>query len=299
MDIYYINRKTGRKEKEIVAGDRYLKWIYGSPGGRTALEVLIKRKLFSLLYGRLQDLSSSAKKIEEFAESLNIDMMEAEREQPGQYKSFNDFFSRELKKTARPIVMEDNILAAPADGRLLAYEKIQMDHIIQVKGLTYTLKSLLNSNSLAEEYEGGTCIVIRLCPADYHRFHFPDSGVPQKHLHIKGHYYSVNPIALQEIAEIYCQNKREITIFNSSNFDKVLLIEVGATCVGAIIQTYQPEKFVHKGTEKGYFRFGGSTVIMFIKANKVKIDGDLLLNTDQGIETKVNMGEGIGKKSFF
>jgi phosphatidylserine decarboxylase len=149
---------------------------------------------------------------------------------------------------------------------------------------------------LAEEYDKGVCIVVRLCPADYDRFHFPDSGIPKGVRKINGMYYSVNPIALQEIAKIYCQNKREITFFESDHFDKIAYIEVGATCVGSIIQTYTKEEVVNKGEEKGYFKFGGSTVVLFLKKGQVKIDEDILKNTQKGIETKVNMGECIGKK---
>ena len=130
----------------------------------------------------------------------------------------------------------------------------------------------------------------------YHRFHFPDYGIPTEHIHIKGHYYSVNPIALHKVAEIYCQNKREITIFNSQNFNKILLLEVGATCVGSIIQTFEPGEVVSKGDEKGYFKFGGSTVIMLLKKGQVSIHQDILDNTEAGVETKINMGEAIGFK---
>jgi len=296
MNIYYIDRKSGKKEREIVAGNRFLNWVYENPTGRAALEIFIKRKIFSLLYGRLQDFSPSSIKIERFVKELAIDMKEAEREHFEDYHSFNDFFARKLKETARPIAKDAHMLISPADGRLLAYEAIHMDRVIQVKGFTYTLQSLLNDRELAEQYEGGTCIVVRLCPADYHRFHFPDSGITVSHKHIRGHYYSVNPIALQKIAEVYCQNKREITIFNTEHFDQMLLVEVGATCVGSIIQTYEPGKLVKKGEEKGCFKFGGSTVLMFLKAGQVKIDKDILDNTEIGIETKVNMGEAIGLK---
>ncbi|MBS3994560.1 MAG: phosphatidylserine decarboxylase [Alkaliphilus sp.] len=298
MEIYYIDRKSGQKVREVVVGDNYLKWMYGTSIGRTALELLIKRKIFSEIYGRLQELPFSCRKINSFVDKLSLDMKEAEREKPKDYKSFNDFFARKLKAEARPVSMNDDTLISPADGRVLAFENIDKERVIQVKGFTYNLLSLFNDRELAQEYEGGTCVVVRLCPADYHRFHFPDNGLPYKHKHIKGHYYSVNPISLQRIAELYCQNKREITLFRADNFGQMLLMEVGATCVGSIIQTFDPKKSVVKGEEKGYFKFGGSTVIMFIKSGFAKIDDDILGNTHKGFETKVNMGEGIGKKNI-
>ncbi len=293
MDIYYRDRKSGEKSKEIVAGGSFLKWIYEDPVGMGATELFIKRKLISTIYGKLQDISFSKSKIEDFVNNLSIDMKEAERESIKDYKSFNDFFTRRLKKTARPINMNKAILISPADGRILAYEKINIDQMIQVKGFTYSLSSMLNNKKLAEKYQGGTCIVVRLNPSDYHRFHFPDSGTPVEHIPIKGHYYSVNPIALNKVAEVYCQNKREITIFNSQNFREMLLIEVGATCVGSIVQTHSIGETANKGDEKGYFKFGGSTVIMLIKPGVVSIDKDILENTKEGLETKINMGEKI------
>ncbi|QXM06526.1 phosphatidylserine decarboxylase [Crassaminicella indica] len=296
MDIYYIERKTGKKIKEIVAGDKFLKWIYDTDMGNAILDTFVKKKIFSSIYGKFQDTVFSKKKIADFVEKLSIDMSEAEIENIDEYKNFNDFFARKLKNEARPIDMEKNHLTSPADGRVLAYENIHKDQVIQVKGSFYTLEEFFHDKNMAQIYHNGVCIVIRLCPADYHRFHFPDSGVPYEAKNIKGMYYSVNPIALQRIAKVYCQNKRAITIFESDNFGEIVFAEVGATCVGSIIQTYTPKVHVHKGEEKGYFKFGGSTVVLFLKEGQLKVDEDILKNTQKGIETKVNMGERIGKK---
>lgn len=295
MKLYYIDRKTGERKEEIVAGDRYLKWMYGTASGNSILELIAKKKLFSSIYGKLQDASSSKKKISDFIKELQIDMDEAERRNPAEYKNFNDFFARTLKKESRLIAEESEVLISPADGRVFAYEDIDINAVIQVKGSTYRLMDLFQNNELAREYDGGVCVVIRLCPADYHRFHFPDGGVVNYSKKIEGNYYSVNPIALKKIAQIYCQNKREISLFQSNNFGQIVLMEVGATCVGSIIQTYKEGQKVEKGEEKGYFKFGGSTVIVFLKRDTVKIDRDIIKNTENHIETKVHMGEGIGR----
>jgi phosphatidylserine decarboxylase len=138
MDIYYIERKTGEKVKEVVAGDQFLRWIYDTRMGKTILETFVKRKVFSSIYGRMQDISFSKKKIGDFVEKLSIDMGQAERENIDDYKNFNDFFARKLKKEARPISMEKEHLISPADGRVFAYENIHKDGVIQVKGSTYT-----------------------------------------------------------------------------------------------------------------------------------------------------------------
>jgi phosphatidylserine decarboxylase len=298
MPIHYIDRKTGEKKEETIAGDKLLRWIYKTRSGFFLLESVIKRKLFSSLYGKLQDTGFSRRKIKNFVDHLQIDMTEAKIENLSSYHTFNHFFARELKSEARPINFNPNILISPADGRVLAWEKIAADKLLQVKGSSYSLVDLLQDKDMALDYDRGTCIVIRLCPSDYHRFHFPDTGIPSKPQSLNGHYYSVNPLALRKIPRLYCENKRELTVFSSNNFGDILMIEVGATCVGSIIQTYTPFLKAQKGLEKGYFKFGGSTIILLLKKDSIIIDDDILSNTARGIETKVWMGERIGVNSF-
>lgn len=294
MTIYYIDRRTGETKEEIVAGYEFLKWLYETKSGFFFLTAFIKKRLFSSLYGKLQDTRLSSKSIPNFVKSLEIDMSEAKMEELPSYRTFNDFFTRELKEESRPIHSGPNILISPADGRVFAWESIDQKKMIQVKGFSYSLEDLLQNKEMAADYDQGTCIVIRLCPSDYHRLHFPDRGIPGKSVSINGHYYSVNPLALNKIQRLYCENKREMTLFQSDHFGDMILIEVGATCVGSIIQTYTPGRPVEKGAEKGYFKFGGSTMIILLKKDTVKIDQDILTNTRNGIETKVLMGEKIG-----
>lgn len=293
--IKYYNRKNRTYEIEKVAGDKYLNWTYSSPIGMKFLELLIKKKLFSKIYGSFCDSKRSIKKINSFINDFNIDMSLCEKSL-NQFHSFNDFFSRKLKKDARPIYRDSSSLISPGDGRLMAYENINPDKLIQIKGYDYSLNSLINDSRISKEFSQGTCLVLRLCPTDYHRFHFIDEGVCEKTVRIKGDYYSVNPIALNKIPKLFCKNKREWSIFHSNNFGDILHIEVGATCVGSIIQTYVPNNPVKKGDEKGYFKFGGSTTIIFIQKNQIKIDEDIIHQSNLGYETKVLMGEKIGKK---
>jgi len=295
MTIKYIDRKTGAEKEEIVSGGRVLRWTYDTRSGRMLLETIMKKKLFTTLFGKFMDTPLSKKRIRGFIEELGIDLSEAQLEKLTDYKNFNEFFARELKEGARPIRQEEEILISPADGKILAYENIDIKEIVQIKGSNYRLQDLFQDEALAQEYQGGTCIVVRLAPADYHRFHFPDSGVPSKSRLIEGDYYSVSPYALRQMAELYCRNKREITEFNSNHFGKMALVEVGATCVGSIIQTYEAGKPVVKGQEKGYFKFGGSTTVLFVKKGVVKVDEDIIANSHLGIETKVLIGESIGK----
>lgn len=293
--IQVYNRKTNKYDTENVAGDKYIKWAYESPLGKSFVELFIKRKLFSKLYGNFCDSKLSVKKINSFIKNFNIDT-DIFTNDPSDFKSFNDFFIRKLTPESRPINKDKNILISPGDGRLLAYTNIDINSLIQVKGITYSLSELLEDNPIANEYAGGTCLVLRLCPVDYHRLHFIDDGIPEKSNIVNGNYYSVNPTALERIPKLYCQNKREWSIFHSENFGDVILMEVGATCVGSIVQTYEPNKKISKGDEKSYFKFGGSTTILFFKENTVNIDDDILIQSSFGFETKVIMGEKIGEK---
>ena len=293
--IKIYNRQTQQYEIENVAGEKYIKWTYESPVGKGLLELFVKRKLFSKVYGSYCDTKLSKKKISPFIQEFNIDMTQCVNSK-SDFSNFNDFFIRQLTADARPIDRDKTSLISPGDGRLMAFTNIDMNELVQVKGLTYSLSELLEDNEIAKEYNGGTCLVLRLCPTDYHRFHFIDNGTIEKNNFIKGNYYSVNPTALEKIPKLYCQNKREWSVFHTENFDDVIIIEVGASCVGSIVQTYKPNSFVHKGDEKGYFKFGGSTTILFFKPNTIVIDEDILTQSDFGFETKVSMGEKIGIK---
>lgn len=293
--IQVYNRKTKSYEEELIAGKRYIEWTYESPVGKNITELIAKKKLFSKAYGMFCDTKLSTNKISSFVDNFNIDMTMAKKK-VNEFSSFNDFFIRELTPEARPINNDENILISPGDGRITAYENIDLDNLVQIKGFTYSLKELINDDTVANKYKNGICIILRLCPTDYHRFHFVDSGIPCENHYIKGSYYSVNPIALKSISKLFCQNKREWSLFKSDNFKDILHIEVGATCVGSIIQTYKPNTHVNKGDEKGYFKFGGSTTILFFQKDAVRIDNDILEQSKLGFECKVELGENIGIK---
>lgn len=289
--IKYYDRKSKSYKEENIAGSKALKWTYESPLGKGFLELFIKRKIFSKLYGHYCDSSLSKKKIKKFIDEFNINMNRFEKKE---YKSFNDFFYRKLQNNI--INESDNILISPADSRLLVMENINKDRNFNIKYFQYNLEQLIQSKELANKYDGGTALVFRLCPTDYHRFHFIDNGVCNSTKKIKGYYYSVNPIALKNVNNVFIENKREYSIFKSENFGDILYMEVGATCVGGIIQTYNPNEYMKRGMEKGYFKFGGSTVILIFEKNKILIDEDIIRNSNNEIETYVTFGEKIGRK---
>lgn len=293
--IKIYNRNSKKYDTENVAGGNYIKWCYESPIGKSFTELLIKKKLFSKVYGKYCDNNLSKNKISSFINDFDIDMSIC-KNNLNDFRNFNDFFIRELNDDARPIDMDTDKLISPGDGRLFAYTDISVNDLVQVKDVTYSLAELIQDNDIANEYEGGVCLILRLCPTDYHRFHFVDYGTCEKTNFIPGNYYSVNPTALERVAKLYCQNKREWCVFHSENFGDIIHVEVGATCVGSIIQNYKENTPISKGDEKGYFKFGGSTTILFFKPNTIIVDEDILTQSSLGFETKVNMGETIGKK---
>lgn len=293
MALYFKNRHDDTFELEKIEGEKALKFLYEKPLGQLALHVLVKRKLISRTYGWLQDLPSSQKKIDGFVAKHNIDLSEAISTE---FSCFNDFFTRRLKPEARPIEKDSNIFASPADGRVFAYDNLKTDSVVQLKGIVYDLKQLLGDEALAKKYEGGVCMVVRLSPVDYHRYHYPDHAKILRYEQKPGAYYSVNPIALNKVINLYVENKREWMLLETENFGNVVMMEVGATCVGTIFQNHNVGDTVRKGDEKGYFKFGGSTVVLFIEKDQIQVDEDLIRNTLEGYETKVNMGERLGIK---
>lgn len=293
--IKFYNRQTGKYEMEKVAGAGVLQYLYGTGFGKAGLELLIKRKIFSKIAGFFCDSRFSEKRIPEFIDKFGIDMSQCENE-TDDFKSFNEFFTRKLRPDARIFTEDAELLLCPGDGRLKAWEEIDVKKLVQIKGFTYSLQELIGEKQLASRYSGGICLLLRLAPVDYHRYHFIDEGVCKESHRIRGHYYSVNPIALETVVNVFCRNMREYSIFDSDNFGKILYIEVGATSVGSIVQTYIPGQKVGRGDEKGYFKFGGSTVLLFLEKGRAVIDKDILEQTLIGYETRVLAGEKIGCK---
>jgi len=293
--IKFYNRITEQYEIEQVAGESYINWIYSSPLGMKLLELFIKKKMTSRIFGYYCDKEISKTKIKKFVDDFKIDMACFDLPEKG-FNSFNEFFYRKYKKEKINIASDKNSFISPCDGKILAYEDIDPKMLVQIKGITYSLAELIGQNAIAANYAGGTCLIFRLCPSDYHRFHFVDTGTCSPTTKIKGFYYSVNPTSLKRIDKIFCSNKREWSSLNSENFGEILYVEVGATFVGSMIQTYKTNEPVNKGDEKGYFKFGGSTVILFIKKDVIKIDSIILAETAKGIECSVRMGERIGSK---
>jgi phosphatidylserine decarboxylase len=286
--IQYIERSSGELKIEKVAGEKWLVWLYNNPVGELSLWAMVKRKFVSSFYGGMMDKGKSADKIPGFVEEYGIDLSIAKKKK---FDSFNEFFVRKLKPGARPVDSDSNVLVSPGDGKIMAYANVGNEDFI-VKGSKFNVARFLADSILAQRFKHGGIVVLRLCPTDYHRYHFPVDGNISFPTIIDGDYYSVNPIALREKIEVFCENKREYVVISTKQFGDVIMAEVGATMVGSIIQTYEGSMAV-KGKEKGYFKFGGSTVVLLFEKGKVRIDKDLLKNTQNNLETEVKMGERI------
>lgn len=276
----FFNRYTGQIEKEAVYGDAALRFVYGNPLGQLALHVLIRRAFFSRWYGRRMDRPVSKEQIQPFIERYGIRMKDY-AEPPEGYPHFNAFFSRPLAAGARPVDSAEDSVVFPADARHLLVPDVSTADDLFIKGQRFDLLALLGEDNLAEVFAGGAALISRLCPVDYHRYHFPLAGVPGQTNELDGPLFSVNPLALARIPGVLWRNKRTFTYLRRTRADAVICMEVGATCVGAIHQTYTAEEPVEKGAEKGYFTFGGSTVITLFQRGRVRFADDLVRESIQ------------------
>jgi len=297
--VFYLNRKTKKVEEEKIYGKTGLSLLYSQRNfysffSKILLPFLVKNSLASRLYGALQKRPKSSKKITSFVQAYGVNMEDFATPAQG-FASFNDFFIRKVKPEARPIALEETTLILPADGRYLVFSDISAADAFFVKGQKLSLQELIPDEAVRKRYERGSLVFGRLCPSDYHRFHFPCDCVPSRAEVVNGYLYSVNPIALRQNIKILSQNKRVITELATTSFGNILYIEVGATAVGSIQQTYTPGKFYKKGEEKGFFEFGGSTVLMLLEKNTILFDKDLLEASQQRLEVKANMGESLGR----
>ena len=240
------------------------------------------------------DQPSTRARIAPFIKEYELDASEFVRS-VDEFANFNEFFFRRLKPEARPIDSNAESVVFPADGRHLCVPDLSQCDGLFVKGEMFGLRQLLNDDALAEQYASGSLLLSRLCPVDYHRFHFPAAGVPGATRLINGPLYSVNPIALRQNIQILATNKRCLTRLQTEAFGEVLLLEIGATCVGSICQTFHPGLPVNKGDEKGYFRFGGSSTMTIFEPNRIRFDEDLIENSRHQRELYARIGDHMGQ----
>ena len=277
----------GKKVSNITNQDKLLSFLYTNIFGRMLLKPLIQPQV-SKLAGRYLSSAHSKWLISKFIErnEINMDIYEE-----CDYSSFNDFFTRKIKPDCRPVPEDLDVLISPCDCLATVYP-IQANTTFSIKNTEYTLRSLLRSPRLAKRFRGGYAYVLRLTVEDYHRYLYSVSGKQSKNYHIDGTFHTVNPIA-NDYLPIYKENTREYTVIRSKEFGDVLQMEVGALLVGKI-SNHKQSTVVTRGEEKGFFEYGGSTIVVLTQKGRVTPRSDLLTNSKNGYETKVLQAHPLG-----
>lgn len=284
MDYIDLN---GNTVENTTKQDKFLEFLYTNMLGRMLLKPLVHPKL-SKFTGKLLSSPLSTLIIPSFIKNNNMDMTPYE---DTKYTSFNDFFTRKIKAGERPIPEDNKILISPCDCKATVYP-IQDNTIFSVKHTEYTLRSLLRSPSLAKRFRGGYAYILRLTVDDYHRYVYAASGHQSKNYHIDGTFHTVNPVA-NDYLPIFKENTREYTVIHTEEFGDIVQMEVGALMVGKI-SNHKASCRVTRGEEKGYFEYGGSTIILLTEKNAVTPREDLISNTTNGYETKLLQGHALG-----
>jgi phosphatidylserine decarboxylase len=295
-NILVYNRQTQNYFTEIVLGDAWLKRFYGNPWLFKITDSVLTNPFISQIAGAYNDSRLSATKIPGFIQSLDINTEEIEKP-ISEYSSLNDFFARKLKPESRPIHSAKDAIVSPGDGRLWVCPNITNDTVANVKWAPIVLSSLFQDTTTAKLFSGGSCAILRLCPSDYHRLHYPYNGVIHRRpTNIDGVLHSVNPWALEKKIPVYTWNKRMWQLLET-DVGTIGIMEVGALFVGSMVQTKSMDKpQVIKGEEKSFFKFGGSTCILFFQKNSIQWDADIVEQSAKGIETYVQLGEKIATK---
>lgn len=284
----YVDRSGNIKGADS-SQDKLLKFMYKTIPGRMLIRLLV-HPMVSKAGKMILSSGISRMLIRPFVRANNIDLSLYEKQK---YLSYNDFFIRRIKKEHRPVRMDPHILISPCDAKLSVYE-IRKDRHFFIKNTFYSLDTLLRDKKLAAKYRGGHALLFRLTVDDYHRYCYIDKGLKTRNRYIQGVLHTVNPVA-NDICPIYKQNSREYSLLRSEHFGMVLMMEVGALMVGKIVN-YHQAGFVQRGEEKGRFEFGGSTVILLFQKDTIRVDEDIIKNSENGYETIVKLGEKIGEK---
>ena len=281
-----IDRKTNKIIEE--KSPKGANFLYKNFFGRIILKVANKR-FISNIVGKRLDKKKSVKYIDNFIKDNNIDMSDYPKVE---YNSFNEFFSRKIKEGKRIFSGSKKDFCSPSDSKLIVY-KIDENKEFIIKNKTYTLESILRDKKLANEYKNGYLLVFRLSVDDYHRYAYIDNGKTLKTKQINGKFHTVGPIAFDNF-RVFQENQREYSVLKTENFGEIIQMEIGAMMVGKIVN-HKIDRF-KRGDEKGYFLFGGSTIVIIVKENVLEIDQDILNNSSVSLETKIKQGEKVAKR---
>lgn len=267
-----------------------LQFLYRTVPGRMVLKLLVQPK-FSEIAGRY--LSSRASKwlVPYYIRKYKIDMSDIQIPSEG-FSSFNEFFTRKRKTECYD--MTYGHLISPCDG-FLSFARITEDTVLDIKNTKFTLDDLLKDHELVRQFREGWAFIFRLTPVNYHRYCYVANGKILLHRKIHGMLHCVRPIALRNVP-VFAQNSREYQVLGTECFGKVIQMEVGALLVGKIKNHVSALKsgYVQRGEEKGYFEFGGSTIIILLQKNTICINDVLYRKQTKG-EIPVRMGEAVAK----
>ncbi|MGA2655437.1 MAG: archaetidylserine decarboxylase [Gammaproteobacteria bacterium] len=274
----------------------------------TFIQYCIPQHLASRLFGILLNSKNEWLKnrlIRKFIKHYNVNMDEVADSNLAAYPTFNAFFSRALKKGARPIVGLPEAIASPADGTIAQIGIADKNQLIQAKGHLFTLEDLFaGDKALADTFINGHYSTIYLGPPDYHRIHMPLTGTLKQMIYVPGKLFSVNENTVNDVGGIFARNERVICVFDTKA-GPMAVIMVGAIFVGSMVVTWDgmvapnryntitkktyADKPIHlaRGDEMGYF-LTGSTVITLFAENKINWQSNLHNNST------IKMGQGIG-----
>lgn len=278
------DRRENRFVEEKEFQKRKLEFLYNTLVGRVLLKLLISRRWFSKICSYKYSKPKSLKIVGRFIEEHKIDMSEYDTEK---FICFNDFFERRREYFSNARAGE---LIAIADARLSVFT-IEDNLDISIKNSIYSMSEITGNICDLDAYRGGVCLVYRLAVDDYHRYVFCDDGEVKQTMKINGVLHTVRPVSSRY--KVYARNHRIVNILKSSQFGNIIQIEVGALLVGKINNfTRNKFKFLE---EKGYFSYGGSTIIQLFESGTVKIDDDIKIKCENGVESMVRIGEVIGE----
>lgn len=280
--------RDGNVYEEENGQDRLIRLLYETMAGQIGLKILT-RPWVSKLGGAFLSSPFSKCLIRGFIRRNHIAMNQYEEKT---YRSYNDFFTRKIKEGMRPMPEDKAYLPSPCDGKVSVYP-IWEDTSFVVKDTRYTVETLLRDRKIARRFQGGYAVILRLTVDDYHRYCYFDDGIKSKNRFIPGIYHTVNPRA-NDFVKIYKENAREFTMMKTEHFGNAVQVEVGALMVGKIVNHHGAGR-MRRGQEKGYFEFGGSTIILFFEKGKIEIQKELLERTRLQCETKILQGEPLGK----
>ena len=279
-------RETGEISNAGDFGGSYTGFLYTTLMGRMLLKVITSR-FCSNVAARYYRSKFSVKRIREVEQAYGIDTSEYAR---GDFATFSDFFIRELKDQARPFSKKPTDFIALADSKLTC-KTISDQLALDVKGGRYSLADITGNAEVAQNYRDGVCLIFRLTMDDYHRYIFPDNGCLLWTNVIEGKLHTIQPIAHQRYKP-YISNYRVVSALATENFGTIMVIEVGALLAGRV-NNHQRAQF-QKGDEKGLFELGGSTILVLLEPETLRVDDDIIRYSDENVEVKVRRGETIG-----